>query len=77
MEATKHDLEIGIWYKAKWSIIVFRRNNEFLPQCYAYSSIIVRTVTFSYVSKSEYLKLCFVSNTENRAYVINNNVCME
>jgi len=75
MEAAKHDLEIGVWCTANerkiiGPIIVFRRNIEFLPQFDAYSNIIIWTVTVSYVSRFESMKLRFVSNPENRAYLI-------
>jgi hypothetical protein len=80
MEAAKHDLEIGVWCTANERkiivpIIVFRRNNEFLQQSNAYSDIIICSVTVSYVSRSESVKLCFVSNPENRAYLIIHIVC--
>jgi hypothetical protein len=44
--------------------IIFRKYNEFLLLCFAYSSIIIWTVTVSYVSKSESVKLRFLRNTE-------------
>jgi hypothetical protein len=75
MEATERDLEIGVWCRANerkiiGPILVFRRKTKFMPQCYAYSSIVIWTVTFSFVSRSESVNLCFVGNTENTTYVI-------
>jgi hypothetical protein len=72
MEATKNDLERGVWCTANERKIiepvrVFRRNDEFLPLCYAYSDIIIWTVAVTYVSRFESVKLCFVSDTEYRA----------
>jgi hypothetical protein len=80
MEATKHDLEIGVWCTANEGKIigpvrVFQRNNEFLQLYCAYSGIIIWTVMVSYVSILESVKLCFVSNPENRAYMIIHIVC--
>jgi hypothetical protein len=64
MESAKHDFEIGDWCTAHAqkiieTLIIFRKNNEFILLCFAYSSIIIWIVTISYVSKSESVKLRF------------------